>query len=60
MDWLEHPQQEALPAIKSSAKTIPLHLPQALWDALQAEAVLRNMPCQALIETWLMEKLGKS
>ena len=57
MDWLEQPQQEGPPAIISAVKTVPLHLPQALWDALQAEAGLRDMPCQALIESWLKEKL---
>ncbi len=46
-----------LPNLKHSTKTISLHLPQHLLDAIKAAANARDVPYQSLIEVWLQEKI---
>jgi predicted DNA binding CopG/RHH family protein len=59
MSWIEESsEEETLPAFRHLTKVIPLHLPQALWDAIQMEACLRQVPYETLIEGWLQEKLN--
>ncbi len=45
------------PSLKPSTRAISLRLPVRLLERIRIEANRRDVPCEALIKTWLAEKL---
>ena len=59
LDW-SLASQAKFPNLKPSTQSISLRLPVNLLESIKIEANRRDIPYQALIKVWLVEKMEES
>ena len=56
LDW-SLAKQSSFPNLKPSTQSISIRLPAKLLESIKVEANRRDIPYQALIKVWLVEKM---